>query len=412
MRRKFNVFAVSAIAAMTFTACSNNDEASDKGVKYAPGTINLTQAQTVMNTNQNSFAWRLFSQVNKGAGGKSTVCSPLSMVYCLGMVNAGAAGTTSDEITKTLGFNAGADDINTYCNKLMDELPTIDKITTLNIANCVEVNTPYTLLSGYENSVKNSYNALVENRNFSDTGFKTYINSWASKQTDGMIPTLIDDVKTDAVAYIINAIYFKGLWTNKFDKSNTSKTAFTKADGNTSEVSMMHQKNDFKYYSNDVCQALSLDYGNGSYSMQILLPNDGKTTDDIITTMQSLNWKNFVNSMSSREVSAYIPKFTIEYGGEMNKTLNQLGIKTMFTTSADFSKFSNADVYVSKVVQKAKIEVDEQGTKAAAATYAEMELTSPGPGSSITFYADHPFIYVITEHSTGTICFIGEYCGE
>lgn len=276
----------------------------------------------------------------------------------------------------------------------------------------MEVNKTNELLSEYKKNVSDSYDALVETRDFSESGFKEYLNKWVNKRTDGMIPSLFDDISSDAAAYIINALYFKGLWTQRFDKHNTQSMDFTKSDGSSIKTDMMTQTDDFKYYDNDTFQALGMNYGNGSYSMQVLLPQSGKTLDDVVKAMKAIDWKSFVGSMSTHETDVRLPRFTIEYGGEKNEVLESLGIKQMFTTQADFSNFCKMSTYVSKVVQKAKIEVDEEGTKAAAATYAEMLFTSSGVHTTKQFYADHPFIFVITEYSTGTICFMGQYTGE
>jgi len=353
----------------------------------------------------------MFSEVNKNAGGKSTVCSPLSMVYCLGMVNAGAVGSTSDEITTALNFDGGVDDINLYCKTLMKQMPNLDKSTTFNIANCVEVNKTYALLPDYEKTVKDSYDALVESRDFGEAGFKDHINGWVSKQTDGMITKFFDDINPSAAAYIVNALYFKGIWASKFDKALTTKDDFHKADGETVKVDMMHQTEGYSYASNDTYRAVGLDYGNGAYSLQILLPVEGKNTADVIAAMQGCDWRDTVNNMFIKDVALSLPKFSVEYGGEMNNTLKQLGISTMLTFQADFSRLCEKSLMISRVIQKARIEVDEEGTKAAAATGVEMVETSIAEPEVIEFRADRPFIYVITERSTGAICFIGVYEG-
>lgn len=402
-----------AVASITLgiTACTTNKDNDNNSVSPAPG-ISLGTRALEMVKSQNNFAWRMMGEVNNNANGKNTICSPLSMVYCLGMVNTGAVGDTSDEITSVLGFSSGVADINQYCNKLLTELPKQDKTTKINIANCVEVNKPYTLLDAYKKEVETSYNALVENCDFSDSGFKDYINNWVSKQTEKMIPKLIDNVNQDAVAYIINALYFKGVWANKFDKANTQKAMFNKDDGSTTEIDMMYQTDYFKYAATADFQALNMDYGNGAYSMQILLPTEGKHVSDVIAAMQKQNWQDFLSTMSIYQVAVSIPRFSIEYGSEMNSLLINLGISKLFSSlEADLSNFSDMQTYISKIVQKAKIEVDEEGTKAAAATYAELECSSVGYENTITFTADKPFVFVITEHSTNTICFMGVYNG-
>lgn len=412
MTKAFLYAVIAAMPLLGLTACSSNE--NDEGKKTvcpAPG-ISLNTIQQKMVSSQNTFAWHMLSEINANAGGKNSVCSPLSMTYCLGMVNTGAIGNTSDEITTALGFSSGTEDINQYCKKLMKELPSQDNTTTIDIANCVEVNKGHTLKEEYKKTVESCYNALVENRDFRDSGFKDYLNGWIKKRTGGMIPQLFEEINTEAASYIVNALYFKGIWANKFDKSNTAKANFTKADGSKTKVDMMYQTEEFKYTETEQFQALNLNYGNGAYAMQILLPVGEYSVNEVIEAMKEQSWNELTSGMYSREVSVYMPKFTIEYGGEMNGMLNNLGIKTMFTLNAEFPNFCNTDVFVSKVIQKAKIEVDEEGTKAAAATGAEMMDASAGPSNTITFRADHPFIFVITEHSTGTIVFMGVYDGD
>lgn len=412
MKMKKLFVAVAVMSVFTVSACSTDGNTEKPFVICPSPGISLNARQAEMVTKQNTFAWRMLSEVNAGAKGCNSVCSPLSMVYCLGMVNTGATGNTSEEITKTLGFGSGTDDINQYCKKLMTEMSGQDKTVTLNIANCVEVNSPYVLEKDYKTKVTDSYNALVENRQFSDSGFKNYINGWVKKQTDGMIPQLLENIDPDAVSYIINALYFKGVWAAKFDKALTQKSLFNRADGSMVEVDMMHQTDNFPYFQTGQYQAVSLGYGNNAYSMQVLLPTGENTVSDVIAQLSKQDWRTVGDKMSNREVSVYLPKFTIEYGGEMNDLLKRLGINTMFSPDADFSNFCKTDTYISKVIQKAKIEVDEEGTKAAAATAAEVITTSVQGESPIQFLADHPFVYVITERSTGTIIFAGVYTGR
>jgi len=394
----------------TMSSCYKNDNETAR-LTPAPGVTLGTRGEAMVK-NQNHFAWNMFGEVNKRAGGKNSVCSPLSMIYCLGMVNAGASGTTSSEIMSAMGFEGSGSELNNFCNNLLTQLPAQDRTTTFSIANCVEVNEPFTLLPDYVDTVKKDYDALVENRDFGDGKFGDYINGWVSDKTGGMIPKLVDEVNADAVAYVINALYFKGIWQRKFAKNVTAKKSFTKADGTTTEVDMMHQTEDFTFDTTEIYKALSMNYGNRAYSMQILLPNDGRTVDDVIAAVKALDWKSYLSRMESGEVEVSLPKFSIEYGGDMGELLRSLGIRRVFTNAAEMDKFCSRDTYVSKVAQKAKIEVDEEGTEAAAATYAEVMCTSAPPTVPLTFCADHPFVFVITERSTGLVCFVGVFAGE
>lgn len=403
--------ATAAMSAISLTACSSMENSSPKFVICPSPGITLDKNEVQMVAGQNDFAWRMFGKVNAGDDSKSMVVSPLSMAYCLGMVNNGAAGQTSDEITKAFGVDDGTDAINGFCLKMMKMMPALDPQTTFDIANCVEVNKDYDLQKDFKKAVKDYYDALVESRDFSEKGFKDYLNGWVSKQTKGMIPELFEDVNPTAVSYIINALYFKSVWANKFDKTSTTKDIFTKSDGSTTRVDMMHQTDNFNYSSNEAFSTLSMNYGNGAFSMQVLLPAEGKSISDVVTAMRSVKWADFVRQMRRYEVNVSLPRFSMEFGDTMKDLLESLGIRMMFTPQADFSKFCNTEAYVSNVIQKAKIEVDEEGTKAAAATGTVMVTTSLNPTPKVDFHADRPFVFVITENSTGTISFIGQYSG-
>lgn len=403
---KYLISAVMATATMASCACGN------KAANNERGTIQLSAEEARLAEQSNTFAWNMLAEVENNADTENTVVSPLSMTYALGMACNGANGNTRKEITTTLGFDGNTENLNNYCRKMTDRLPALDKNTRVDIANSVMVNKQYTLKSDFTKTAEKMYGALAESKDFADNGFKDYINGWCSKHTNGMIPTIIDNPDPSAVAYLLNALYFKGQWTSPFEKHNTNKGIFTKADGKKTPMDMMWQKDEFAYKNANTFDALSMDYGNGAYSMQILLPHKGMKTSDVVNEMKQTSWKDFVAQMTKQEVEVTIPKFTIEYGDVMNNVLKRLGINDAFDSNkADFSLLCDASTYISRVIQKAKIEVDEEGTKAAAVTAVEIMLTSAGPDNSLTFIADHPFVFAITEHSTGTICFIGTYKG-
>jgi len=403
--------AATAAISLTTLACNN---ASTILSSYDSATLDLSSEEQTMCVKTNDFAWRMFGEVCSAAEGQNTVVSPLSVVYALGMVNNGASGETATEISTTLGFDGNTDALNSYCHKLMNVFPSLDKATRFDVANCVLVNKNYTLQNDFKKTVQKQYSALVESRDFADGKLTTHINEWCNKHTQGMIPKMLDNTDPDAIAYIMNALYFKGPWAKKFDKGITHKANFYKADGTKQLTDMMRQTDDFGYAVNDTFATLSMDYGNGAYSMQVLLPNNGKTIANVVEAMKSQSWHNFIGSINKREVNVVMPKFTIEQSTTLNDILTKLGIQKMFSAGeANFSRFCDRPSYVSKVLQKAKIEVDEEGTKAAAVTVVEMELTSMLQEEiTPSFIANRPFIFVITENSTATVCFIGQYTGE
>ena len=261
--------------------------------------------------------------------------------------------------------------------------------------------------------VEKQYQALVTNQDFSSPATLSFINLWASELTHGMVPQLLDRVHPDAVTYLLNALYFKGIWYRQFDKKRTQQESFTQADGKKLTVKMMHQKERFFAAENENYQTVVLPYGNGSYEMVVLLPREGKDLSSLLQTMDAKKWKDNLKSTYSSKVDLKLPRFTSAYTRELNDVLKLLGMSTMFDREkADLTKMSVAKAFVSTVLQKAKIEVDEEGSKAAAVTAVETGETALPPSKPILFHANRPFMYAIVEHSTGTIFFMGTYQGK
>lgn len=394
------------------TSCSE-DEPVTPNVKYNPGTIKLTTAQQAQVENSNEFAWKFFKEVSKGEQ-QDVFVSPLSVTYALGMLANGAVGDTQKEILEGLEFRSGkVDDINSLCHQLMIESPKLDKSTKISIANAVVANKSKPLQPDFKNVVEKQYQALVTNQDFSSPATLSFINLWASELTHGMVPQLLDRIHPDAVTYLLNALYFKGIWYRQFDKKRTQQESFTQADGKKLTVKMMHQKERFFAAENDNYQTVVLPYGNGSYEMVVLLPREGKDLSSLLQTMDAKKWKDNLKRTHSSEVDLKLPRFTSAYTRELNDVLKLLGMNTMFERGkADLTKMSKAKAFVSMVLQKAKIEVDEEGSKAAAVTVVETLDAAAPPSRPIMFHANRPFMYAIVEHSTGTIFFMGTYQGK
>ena len=412
MKHFFPLISACCLSVGMLTSCSE-DEPVTPNVKYNPGTIKLTTAQQAQVENSNEFAWKFFKEVSKGEQ-QDVFVSPLSVTYALGMLANGAVGDTQKEILEGLEFRSGkVDDINSLCHQLMMESPKLDKSTKVSIANAVVANKNKPLQPDFKNVVEKQYQALVTNQDFSSPATLSFINLWASELTHGMVPKLLDRVHPDAVTYLLNALYFKGIWYRQFDKKRTQQESFTQADGKKLTVKMMHQKERFFAAENDNYQTVVLPYGNGSYEMVVLLPREGKDLSSLLQTMDAKKWKDNLKSTYSSEVDLKLPRFTSAYTRELNDVLKLLGMNTMFERGkADLTKMSKAKAFVSMVLQKAKIEVDEEGSKAAAVTVVETLDAAASPSRPIMFHANRPFMYAIVEHSTGTIFFMGTYQGK
>ena len=412
MKHFFPLIGVCCLSIGMLTSCSE-DEPVAPNIKYNPGTLKLTAAQQAQVENSNEFAWKFFKEVSKGEQ-QDVFVSPLSVTYALGMLANGAVGDTQKEILEGLEFRSGkVEDINSLCHQLMIESPKLDKSTQLSMANAVVANKNKPLQPDFKNVVEKQYQALVTNQDFSSPATLSFINQWASDHTQGMVPKILERINPDGVSYLLNALYFKGIWYRQFDKKHTKKEAFTKADGTKSQVQMMHQKERFFAAENDNYQTVVLPYGNGSYEMIVVLPREGKKLSDVLVAMNGKQWKDNLKGTRFAEVDLKLPRFTSAYTRELNDVLKLLGMNAMFDPSkANLTKMSAVSSFVSMVLQKAKIEVDEEGSKAAAVTVVETLTTAAPPSKPIMFHANRPFMYAIAEHSTGTIFFMGTYQGK
>ena len=435
---KKHLFSVAAMAvgSLLMMSCSSSDIEEDLEPKsivdmYSESqTIQLTQAQQVFVNDNNTFTLNFLKAVNEtDRSGKSFIYSPLSITYVLGMVNDAATGQTEQELEQALGFHQGGiNAVNDYCKNLIDNLPKVDNKVTLNIANAIFLNKNYTLKPQFTQDMQTYYNAKAEALDFGAPETLDHINGWAKEKTNGMIPNILDEIDPYMVSYLLNAIYFKADWASKFDKNNTKTESFTTDNGKT-ELPLMHQNVLINYVNNGVYSAIKMPYGNGYWDMTVMLPEDGKTTDDIISQLSSRGFNDvegFCGTMGGvfkpYEVDLKLPRYETE--SDTNDVpigliglLQKMGINRIFDGSlAEIPNMANAHVYISMMRQKAKIKVNEEGSEAAAVTVAGITFTSyinePVQYPKAVFHANRPFVYVISEASSGVILFVGKFTGK
>ena len=362
----------------------------------------------------NAFSFEFIDRINSVENG-DFIISPLSMQFLLGLLLNGAQGQTAEEISRVLGYGAGETAaVNEYCLAMMQQLPDLDKKTKLAIADAIFVNKNYPILDSYKNSVGKYYLAEVANLDFSNkTSSLNAINGWCSRNTNKMIPKVLDDVNPNELAYLLNALYFKSEWQDKFPKGNTAEASFTAESGKVRKVPMMKTNGHYPYQDNDDFRAVRLTYGNGAYSMMVILPAEGKKLFDVTAALRRTDWDAFVRSMVGCEVDMWLPKFETKYSKKLNQLLSDMGMPSSFDpVKADFKAMSEYAMCLEFVKQDAIIKVDEEGTEAAAVSMAGMMPTAAAPGQHIVFHADRPFLYLITESSTGAVLFAGKYCGK
>lgn len=419
-------FALMGMTAMVLSACrtARVEKAAENG--NANWSVNeevdesfliLSDAQHEMVNNNNSFAFSLY---NKTMGMNSRVVSPLSVTYLMSMLANGADGETQQQILATLGWagegiqQPSLQDINDYSRMLIEKTARLDKAVTVEIANYVAVNKEFKLNSKFQKSVERDYKAGVESLNFTSPSTLKRINDWCNDRTHGMIPSIINELDPDAVSYLMNAIYFNGTWKDKFSKEETKQEMFRGYTRDIQYVDMMHRHGEYYYADGDGYSAVSIPYGNGAFRMTVILPSEGSFLRDVMASMDGGKFQALQRSMEKCNVDLKIPRFTTEVDLPLNDIISALGAPLIFSSQADFSQFARGDFYVSKMFQKAKIEVSEEGTKAAAVTAAIMMMSAMRPEKkrNVVFHADSPFAYIISENSTGSIYFMGQYTGK
>ncbi len=396
------------------SSCDKNEKLPDNGELPDPIEISLRGEEVEMLEADQQFAFDFFTRVydaEKIGQDRNFMISPLSLSMALAMTRNGAAGETEAAMTETLKLTPFNDEeaINSYYSKLREALLATDPSTKLSIANSIWTNKHITIKPAFISTNRDYFHSTVEAVDFGDPATVGRINQWASDNTQQLIDHVLDETDPMALMYLLNAIYFKGIWTSQFNKKQTQKASFTYEDGRVKQVDMMQQKAEFNYTENETMQIVELPYGNQAFSMVVLLPKAGKKLGDINNLLREGSaWSTLNSGLRRATVNLHLPRFKTEYNIRLNDLLTDMGMGVAFTPGqADFSRMSDLEAFISFVDQFTYISTDEEGTEAAAVTVVGVELTSVGPSREVTFHANRPFIYLIREQSTGAILFMG-----
>ena len=441
MKRICQLLGMTVVLSLGLQSCSSSDDDVDLGeakqvinMLSEPIPINLTTEQRTFAYDNNQFALNFLNTVNEtDRSGKSFIYSPLSITYILGMVNDAATGLTEKELEETLGFNEGGiQAVNDYCKKLIDGLPKVDDKVTLNIANAIFLNKDWTLKQQFTQDMQTYYDAKAEALDFKAPETLDHINGWCNEKTNGMIPTILDEIDPLIMSYLLNAIYFKADWASKFDPQNTKDETFTTENGNSStKIPMMHQNVLIKYMKNNTYSAIEMPYGNGLWNMVVMMPEEGKNTDDIINHLKMFGvypmlYDDIDGSLDTwvfgpYEVDLKLPRYetssdTDDLEDGLIGLMKKMGINRAFEDGlAEIPNMCELPVYIEIMRQKAKIKVNEEGSEAAAVTVVGVANKSMGSETmeypKATFHANRPFVYVIRENSSGVILFVGKFTG-
>ncbi len=357
------------------------------------------------------FGFELFREVFSATEETNIMISPMSVSYALGMTYNGAAGTTLQAFNDVLHFgDLTEQEVNQSYKDLMEQLVRLDKQVEFSIANSIWYRLGFEVLSEFIETNRQYFDAEVKDIDFSDPGTVDVINQWIEDKTNDKIKDMLDYIPGDAVMYLINAIYFNAVWKYEFEKENTYEGDFTLAGGSNHRTDYMRVTGDFMYTINEDFTAVELPYGDSTFSMVVMLPAGGNGVSDLVNKLDGENWSSWFSNSSLSGVQVDLPKFKYEFKDLLNDPLIELGLGVAFSGEADFTRINPAGgLFISRVIHQTFIDVQEEGTEAAAATIVEIRyFSSDGGGSPQYFKADRPFLYVIKENSTGAIVFIGK----
>ncbi len=371
----------------------------------------LTVLEKKLVERDNRFSIDLFKQTNALDAKKNVILSPLSASFALAMTLNGANHATRDSMILALRLDDMQEsEINQSYQSLMELLLNLDPNVIMEIANAIFYKENYGFEQAFLDINRKYFNAEVRGLNFFDPGALGIINGWVKGKTHGKIEKIIDNIDPNDVMFLINAIYFKGVWLYQFDKSKTQDDVFRLEDGSTREVKMMRQTAYLDYLANEEIEAVDLPYGGGAFRMTVVLPRAGQRMDAFIANLTAEKWQAWMNSFRKDSVTVHLPRFKLRYDTRLNRPLSAMGMGIAFDPQrADFTRmYKNGGLFISYVRQKTYVEVNEEGTEAAAVTVVVVRSTAIGPSGPKLFRVDRPFLFVIREKNSGTILFIGK----
>lgn len=355
------------------------------------------------------FGFRLLNQLTKNQPTGNIFISPFSISEALMLTMNGAGGQTRADLANALGMSAlTQDQVNAANSLLLPSLTNPDPQVQISIANALWAERGMPLNPKFVASSKNFYDADASTLDFASPDAAAIINAWVSRNTQGKIPTLVEPSDlAGAAAVLTNAVYFHGKWQSQFSKTETQNGPFYVKKGSVKSVPLMLQEGRFSYLDNGTLQAINLPYGAGRMSLYVLLPKPGTDVSSAAQNLTQRNFSKWIGAMKPAQVKITLPRFKADYQARLKAPLIALGMGAAFAPTADFSPMGLKGWYISEVIHKAVLDVDEQGTTAAAATGVIVTRALAVPNEPVEMRVDRPFICAIRDNSTGAILFAG-----
>jgi serine protease inhibitor len=402
MKRVSMIFSLILVAALA-AQCKSDD--------FQRISRDLTPDEQALVRADQGFGFNLFRQIVAQEGDKNVFVSPQSVALALAMTWNGAGGETREAMARAMEIaELTPDQVGEAYLGLVEILTHQDRKVDFRIANSIWYRRELPVEQSFIDTNMTWYDARVSGLDFNDPSAADTINAWVDESTNGKISEIVDSpIDPMLVMFLINAIYFKGKWSQEFDKDRTGEEPFHLPDGTQRTVSTMVQEAELGYAENAEVQAVDMGYGDAGFSMTVLLPREGVSVDDVVQGLDAGSWQALSGQIAEREIEIHMPSFKMEYELTLNDALIAMGMEPAFTAGvADFSGISAAgDLFISKVKHKTFVEVNEEGTEAAAVTSVEVGLTSVPPPPEVV-RVDRPFLFLIRESHTGSIIFMGK----
>ena len=406
-----------ALCALLFITCrAAVRDAGHNGDGVAqPTEITRPSNSATMKSNlaaaSNAFGFDLFQQLRRQEANKNVFFSPLSVTVALAMTYNGAAGETKNAMARALKIEGMSHaELNHASHDLLKALKGSDPKIELAVANSLWARGGVRFNEDFLSRNRQFYGAEISTLDFSSPQAAETINRWVSDNTKGKISKIIDTIDPQKVMFLINAVYFKGQWQKRFEKTLTKEQPFHLTGGRQKPVPMMAQSGNYLYHRGDKFQAVNLPYGDGGVSLYLFLPDKGSSLDDFLKGLSFQKWEEWINNFNDTPGDVKLPRFKLDYEETLNDSLKAVGMGVAFNPrEADFSGIRpERDIYISQVKHKAVVEVNEEGTEAAAATSVGVTTTSiREPRERFSFIADRPFLMAIRDSKTGAILFMG-----
>ena len=413
---------VLCIGAVTLSACAPHATVpSTPRQTPAPTTIPRAEADTAPLVSAhtaacpaaaaaNALGFDIFAQLRKQEPGKNVFISPYSISTCLAMTLGGAGGKTRSAMAKTLHLDGQRPtDIGAACSSLRHTLETADPAVRLETANSIWVTKQLKLKNDFQVRCRDHFGATVQALDINDPAAPSMINAWVRDATHNKIDSIVDKLAPTDSLLLLNAVYFKGTWADEFDERSTNDAPFVPATGGPKNVPMMHNDGTYSYFETETFQAIRLPYDSERFDMFIFLPRRGVPLPRLASNLNARKWNQWFHQLDWAQGSIAFPRFKLAYEATLNDPLRALGMGVAFDPGlADFTGMASGGLYISSVIHKTSIDVDEHGTEAAATTgIAYPACVAPSTDFKFQMIVDHPFLYAISDRQTGAILFLG-----